>query len=398
MPRMKRLLTAALLALLAAGALPAADIYEIGLSPVIPGLMAQGGAAVATARGWDSFFTNPAGFSRDGGNFTVLEAGTWLYASPDKLIGIAQQAMGGGLGAGLLTLINDEITGGGFGVGASAGIGYAAKGLGLGMVIVADSYFWGPTLLGMSGDLTGTIGFMGGMSFPLQAGPFTIHVGGMLRPMVRIHALLPNADAIAFFDNFFNLGLSFIDSLGAANAVYGVGVALDLGAIAELGWFTLGLSIRDLGGTVFNYSTDDVATLAAVFGSELRLPPGSAVTDRYVIPMDVGFGVAFHPKMGAFNKILDPTLHVDLTDMVNVISGAAAGDSSIWKMVHLGAELKIVRVLTAWAGLNQGYFTFGTGLDLFVLEVNASVFTRELGDYLGDRSSSGFTLEVAFRY
>jgi len=395
---MKRLLTIVFLASLAAAALPAADIYEIGFSPVIPGLMGQGGAAVATARGWDSFFTNPAGFSRDGGNFTVLEAGTWLYASPDKLIGIAQEAIGGGLGAGLLPLINDEITGGGFGVGASAGIGYAAKGLGLGMVVVADSYFWGPTLLGMSGDLPATLGFMGGMSFPLQAGPFTIHVGGMLRPMVRIHTLLPNADAIAFFDNFFNLGLSFIDSLGAANAVYGVGVALDLGAIAELGWFTLGLSIRDLGGTVFNYSIDDVATLAAVFGSELRLPPGSAVTDRYVIPMDVGFGVAFHPKMGGFNKILDPTLHVDLTDMVNVISGAAAGESSIWKMFHLGAELKIVRVLSAWAGLNQGYFTFGAGLDLFVLEINASVFTRELGDYLGDRRSSGFTLEAAFRY
>jgi len=395
---MKRLLTIVFLASLAAAALPAADIYEIGFSPVIPGLMGQGGAAVATARGWDSFFTNPAGFSRDGGNFTVLEAGTWLYASPDKLIGIAQEAIGGGLGAGLLPLINDEITGGGFGVGASAGIGYAAKGLGLGMVVVADSYFWGPTLLGMSGDLTAPIGFMGGLSLPLHAGPFTIHVGGMLRPMVRIHTLLPNADAIAFFDNFFNLGLSFIDSLGAANAVYGVGVALDLGAIAELGWFTLGLSIRDLGGTVFNYSIDDVATLAAVFGSELRLPPGSAVTDRYVIPMDVGFGVAFHPKMGGFNKILDPTLHVDLTDMVNVISGAAAGESSIWKMFHLGAELKIVRVLSAWAGLNQGYFTFGAGLDLFVLEINASVFTRELGDYLGDRRSSGFTLEAAFRY
>jgi hypothetical protein len=398
MPRMKRLLFVALLTLCFTVTLPAADIYELGLSPVIPGLMAQGGAAVATARGWDSFFTNPAGFSRDGGTFTVLEAGAWLYARPDRLIGIAQEAIAGGVGPGMLTLVNDEITGGGFGIGASAGIGYAAKGLGLGMVIVTDSYFWGPTFLGMGGDLTATVGFMGGMSFPLQAGPFVIHVGGTLRPMVRIHTLLPNADALAFFDNYFNLGMSFIDSLGAANAVYGVGVAMDLGAIAELGWFTFGLSIRDLGGTVFNYSIDDFATLAAVFGSELRLPPGAAVSDRYVIPMDVGFGVGFHPKLGKFSNILDPSLHVDLTDMVNTIGGAIAGDSSIWKMFHLGAELRILRVLSGWAGLNQGYFTFGAGLDLFVVEINASMFTRELGDFLGDRPSSGFTLEVALRY
>jgi hypothetical protein len=398
MPRMKRLLATAFLVFFAVAALPAADINEIGFSPVIPSLMAQGGAAVATARGWDSFFTNPAGFSRDGGTFTVFEAGTWLYARPDRMIGLVQQALTGGMGAGMLTLVNDEITGGGFGVGASTGIAYAAKGLGLGMVIVADSYFWGPTLLGMSGDVTATVGFMGGMSFPIQAGPFLIHVGGTLRPMVRIHTLLPNAAAIAFFDNVFTLGQSLFTALGAADAVYGVGVAMDLGAIAELGWFTLGLSIRDLGGTVFNYSIDDFGTLAAVFGSELRLPPGSAVTDRYVIPMDVGFGLAFHPAMGTFNKILDPTLHVDLTDMVNAISGAVDGSSSIWKMVHLGAELRILRVLSTWAGLNQGYLTFGAGLDLFVLEVNASVFTRELGAFLGDRSSSGFTLEVAFRY
>ena len=114
--------------------------------------------------------------------------------------------------------------------------------------------------------------------------------------------------------------------------------------------------------------------------------------------MDVSLGVSFHPLFGKFNKILDPTIHVDLTDMVNVIGGAIAGDSSIWKMVHLGAELKLLRVLNAWAGLSQGYFTFGAGLDLFVVEINASMFTRELGDYLGDRPSSGFTLEAAIRF
>ncbi len=149
---------------------------------------------------------------------------------------------------------------------------------------------------------------------------------------------------------------------------------------------------------MFNYSLDDFGTVSAVFGSELRLPPGTPVTDRYVIPMDVSLGVAFHPVFGTFNKWLDPTIHVDLTDMVNVISGAVAGDTSIWNMVHLGTELRFLSVLSAWAGLNQGYFTFGAGLDLFVLEVNMSVFTRELGRYLGDRPSSGATLEVAIRF
>jgi hypothetical protein len=397
MLRLKRFLTVAVLVLCAAASLHAADVTEIAFMPMIPDLMGQGGAATATAHGWDSFFTNPAGFSRDGGTFTVLQAGAWLYARPDRAISMAQEVIAGGASPGLFSLINDEITSGGFGIGASTGIGYAAKGLGLGMALVTDCYFWGPTILGLSGYLTETVGFMGGMSFPLQAGPVLFHVGGTLRPMIRVHTLLPNADALAMFTSL-QAGDSLAIALGPAKVVYGVGVALDLGVIAELGWFTFGLSIRDIGGTVFNYSTDDFATLSAVFGSELRLPPGSPVTDRYVIPMDVSFGVGFHPLFGKFSKILDPTIHVDLTNMVNVIGGAIAGDSSAWTMVHLGAELKLLRVFSAWAGLNQGYFTFGAGLDLFVVEINASVFTRELGSYLGDRASSGATLEVAIRF
>jgi len=400
MPRMKGFLSAIVLLLCAAAALSAADVTETAFMPMIPGVMGQGGASTATATGWDSFFTNPAGFSREGGGFTVLETGAWMYARPDRVVAMAQEFITSGASAGLFSAINDEITGGGFGIGASMGIAYAAKGLGLGMVIVTDSYFWGPTVLGVAGDVTATVGFMGGMSFPVQAGPMLIHIGGTLRPMVRIHTLLPNADALQMFLAL-QAGKTLMTALGPsyanANAVYGVGVALDLGAIAELGWFTFGLSIRDVGGTVFNYSMDDFTTLVTVFGSELRLPPGSTVTDRYVIPMDVSFGVAFHPMFGKFNKILDPTIHVDLTDMIGAIGGAVAGDSSIWKMVHIGAELQLLSMLTAWAGLNQGYLTFGAGLDLFVVEINLSVFTRELGHYLGDRPSSGLTLEVAIR-
>ncbi len=266
---MKRFFAAAILILCAVMALPAADVTETAFMPMLPSLMGQGGAATATAHGWDSFFTNPAGFSREGGTFTVLETSAWLYARPDRMIGLVQEYAANGATGSLLTLINDEITGGGFGIGASTGIGYAAKGLGLGMVIVTDSYFWGPTLAGMGGDVTATVGFLGGMSFPLQAGPFLFHIGGTLRPMVRIHTLLPNSGRAGHVHRADDTpGATIIEAMGPANAVYGVGVALDLGVIAELGWFTFGLSIRDFGGTVFNYSIDDFATLSAVFGSE----------------------------------------------------------------------------------------------------------------------------------
>jgi hypothetical protein len=400
MPHMKRFLVIAAFITAVTTVLPAVDVVELGFLPMNPAVMAQGGADTATAQGWDAFFSNPAGFSYGQGDLTILQAGAWLYARPDRAIALVQEVIASGASASLFTSIGDEITGGGFGVGASMGIGYAGKGLGLGMAIITDSYFWGPTLPGLAGDITATVGFMGGMSFPLPVGPFTFHVGGSLRPMVRIHTLLPNADASAFFTSIAPpVSAPLLTALGSANAVYGVGVGLDLGVIAELGWFTLGLSARDIGGTVFNYSTADFATVSSVFGSELRLPPGAPVTERYVIPMDVSFGASFHPVFGngKVNKILDTTLHVELTDLVHTIGDAVAGDASIWKMVHAGAELRLLSVFSAWAGLNQGYFTFGAGLDLFVVDLNLAVFTRELGDWLGDRPSSGASLEIAVR-
>src|SRR4030042_5238849 len=158
MPRMKRLLSIIVLILCLTAGLHAADVTEIPFMPMIPDLMGQGGAATATARGWDSFFTNPAGFSRDGGNFPVLQAGAWLYTRPDRAIALAQGIITGGDPAGLFSLINEEVTDGGFGIGASMGIAYADKGLGLGMVIVTDSYFWGAPFLGLGGDVTATGG------------------------------------------------------------------------------------------------------------------------------------------------------------------------------------------------------------------------------------------------
>jgi hypothetical protein len=88
---------------------------------------------------------------------------------------------------------------------------------------------------------------------------------------------------------------------------------------------------------------------------------------------------------------------VELTDLTHTIADAIAGDGSIWKMVHAGVELRLLRVLSAWAGLSQGYFTFGAGLDLFIVDLNLAVFTRELGAWLGDRPSSGASLELAIR-
>jgi hypothetical protein len=368
-------------------------VDELPFAPVIPQIMGQGGSLNASAQGYTSFFTNPAGFSRSPGEFSIA-ATTWIYARPDNLLGLLGSMAGSqSTGSELLDYVNSEVTGGGFGVGALAGIGWAGNGVGLGAFLLLDSYMWGPTLLGITGDLTATAAFVLGLSVPLQLGGLTIHVGGDIRPMIRIHTFLDSSVAFDMIQQLAEQG-DVMSALNSAQALHGMGLALDLGVIAELGWLSFGISARDLGGTTFSYARSPFGAVVDSLASSQQLPEGEAVTESYTVPMDVSAGVAIHPNMGGLKWLIDPTVHLELGDVLGVIQE----QKSPWTLLHVGAQVKLLTVFTAQAGLDQGYFTAGAGVHLLFLDANFALFTRELGVHIGDRPSSGATLEVAIRF
>ena len=141
----KTLVIAALIFLVGTVLALAETIDEIPFLPMSPQVMGMGGAFIADAHGYDSFFYNPAGFSRSGGSFTLLSATSWVYSRPDELLRQAQKLNGGTASSSSnLSFLNNQVTTGGVGIGASAGIGYVGNGLGLGVVIIEDSYVYGP--------------------------------------------------------------------------------------------------------------------------------------------------------------------------------------------------------------------------------------------------------------
>jgi hypothetical protein len=386
---------AAALFLATAVSAAAADLPEIPFVPLSPLVMGRGGSFIADTRGYDSFFFNPAGFSRDGGSFTLTSASSWIYSRVDDLVALGGQLLSGTATASSeLAFMNKQVTTGGLGAGAQWGIGYVGNGLGLGAMVIVDSLLSGPTLLGMSGDITGTIGFIGGLSYPFQLGGVRFHVGGAVRPMIRIHVPLDNSSSIALLGAVAN-GQNATAALSSANALYGVGIGLDLGTIAEVGWFTFGLSIRDLAGTQFRYAASTFGTVSSTFGSQMRFPAGTPVSaDTYTIPMDMAFGIGFHPDFGNFNGVFDPSMSVDVNDLVSLFTGAR----TVWTLLHAGAQVRILSVFSVSAGLNQGYLTAGFGVKLFFLDINAALFTRELGVRAGDKPNAGAALDVSIRW
>jgi hypothetical protein len=107
--------------------------------------------------------------------------------------------------------------------------------------------------------------------------------------------------------------------------------------------------------------------------------------------MELSLGLSY--RFDFAPRVFDPVVHLAFSDLATVIRG----ERSPWTALHLGTEIRLLRFLALRAGLNQGYLTFGGGLRVPMLELNAAFFTREMGRHLGDQHSSGMALEAALR-
>lgn len=84
---------------------------------------------------------------------------------------------------------------------------------------------------------------------------------------------------------------------------------------------------------------------------------------------------------------------VDLQDVVN------PQQLDYWRLIHLGTEIGRSYVsrdhdIGLLAGINEGYFTTGAFLDLWVARLNLSYYAVELGEYPGQRKDRRWGLTL----
>ena len=363
-----------------------AQTWEPPAVPVSPEVLAQGGSFTANAEGFQALFHNPAAFASERKSLTILSASSWVYANPARLF---QSLPLGGDAQGLAEFLEGEITSGGFGMGSAAGIGYVGRGLGLGAVLNVDSYLWGPTALGATGRLTADLQFVAG--FSLKTLGDRLWLGADVRPLIRL-AVPVDYDAMFGFFDALQSGGDPLAALETATALYGFGFGIDLGALLALGGLRIGLSVRDFLGTSIAYRQSTFGDVLDALRKTGGFPSGgTAIAEDPVIPMELSLGLSY--RFDFAPRTFDPVVHLALSDLITVIRG----ERSPWTALHLGTEVRLLRFLALRAGLNQGYLTFGGGLRLPLLDLNAAFFTREMGRHLGDQPSSGMALEAALR-
>ena len=72
-------------------------------------------------------------------------------------------------------------------------------------------------------------------------------------------------------------------------------------------------------------------------------------------------------------------------------------EEQIGKKLHLGIEATIL-MLAVRAGLNQGYYTLGAGVDLGLLRVDAATYGVELGEYPGQLEDRRYVVQATLQF
>ncbi len=142
-----------------------------------------------------------------------------------------------------------------------------------------------------------------------------------------------------------------------------------------------------------------LGNVGAIYHFDLPLNPtlGAAVLNvgtpsfgnAGVLPQIINAGVGIDPDIG-FGKLIADIDYVDVSNYLYY-----TGDS-LWLHTRFGIQYQFPAILTLSAGLYEGYPTFGVGVDLWALEVNASYYTEEASPIPGLNPDHIISLQVAF--
>ncbi len=368
-----------------------------------PEIMAQGGSFTAVASGFNSLMTNPAGFAmsktykyeesedengervvekKEKGEITVIGVLPYAVINPFTLRDdLSSESL-------MDSILNQSETNG-IGAGAQVGLGYVGHGFGFGLVTTVDMMFpQTDNILGINGDVTFTSAFVGGYAHKFYLGQIGLSVGADIRPMWRIKARDIDIDTVFSIIDGGEVDYTSIDVLT------GFAIGFDLGLIAEWKMLSLGLSFRDIGHTRYLYQQSN--------GEDILSDPFSG-TDYtgldYITPMTMHLGIGVHPDLGTLSKWVDPKVHIEyVVPMIDFDDVASYEEQSFWVNLHAGAEVKLFSFMALRAGYSSGYLSAGIGLDLFIAELNAAIYSLETGSHSGSSQQMGASVELAFRF
>jgi hypothetical protein len=354
--------------------------------------MAMGGAYIADTQGFIALTTNPAGFSSDFTEITLLAIQADVKGDPFTLY---SQTIDGSFSDDMAALVIDNIVENGLGLGANLGFGWVGKHIGTGLFLHSQMMFPQEDLiLNASGELVSDIVYVVGYAYDFYflEDQLRLSVGADVRPMYRTITPLSLDDAFA---------LSGIteDSLDPMklDTLAGSALAFDMGVIAEYKDFSFAMAVRDIADTRYNMIYTVPEKLANLNFSGTTLGNNFS----FITPMSLTLGANWTPDLGDLSWLFRPQFQISYKTPLllgyDELDLQGYTEQSFLSKLHLGGEIKLYSMLSLRAGLNGGYFTAGTGIDFRLGEFDFAIYSNELGSHSGQQQQMGAVAELRFK-
>ncbi len=194
--------------------------------------------------------------------------------------------------------------------------------------------------------------------------------------------------------------------LWSTPAMGGYAIPIDVGVTFGLiqDQLTLSATVNNLNGKYHMKSYEGAGYLInslspGTVDGQPKTTPADSTEFTVTTPWELNFGVAFAPKV----PVINPVVTADLVDMYSMIKNLIDDSSSFRAsdlLLHLnaGAELNLLKMVSARVGVNRGFMSLGAGIWLPFAQVDVSYGWQEFGEELGDKPVDSVTVKFNLGY
>ena len=365
----------------------------------------MGGSGLATSRGMESIYINPANLAQQ--RFALSMPSISLSAYNVKNIideGIIQDILDGNAGeTTALAYLDTIVAAKGELLTTDIQVGFAGGGLGLSLDIQEKLHnidIGADTNIIAELNASAAVGIA--FSLPLIDDLLEVDAGAVVRPTFTAYTQRIGAQNI--INSAFSEGTDMLQQFLEDNQLasgYAVPVDVGINVNGPLG-VRLSAVARNLNAVYTMYEYSEAGTwlnemLALVEAEPVYTGPSTASTEFTVeVPWSLDVGLGWEVPLGGLSDLLRPTLSVDLVDVTTLQEAVASDPDAVWEHLIAGAELRVLSLLDARFGLNKGYMSIGAGFDLLLFHVDAAYYWREFGANIGDRPVDALTVRFNF--
>jgi len=85
---------------------------------------------------------------------------------------------------------------------------------------------------------------------------------------------------------------------------------------------------------------------------------------------------------------------VDLVDFLGLIESGVTTVEDVANRVQAGVEIQLLSMVDVRAGVSKNYRSFGIGIDLILVHVDASYYWKDFGGTSGEKPVDALTVRV----